>query len=309
MSTTSQSGTASRDLGYYAWLSIWAAVATILLKTVAWWLTGSVGLLSDAIESVVNLVGGVMALLMLRVAAQPADDEHPFGHSKAEYFSSGLEGALIVVAALSIGWAALPRLWSPLPLEEVGLGLAVSCVASLVNLVVALVVLRAGRRNGSITLEANGRHLLTDVWTSVGVVVAIGLVALTGWLWLDPVIALVVAANIIHTGIAILKRSIAGLMDKVIPSADRRVLEEILERHRGKQVDFHAVITRRAGMRKFVSMHVLVPGEWTVQQGHELVEEIEREIREAIQGSVVFTHLEPIEDPVSFKDERLERED
>jgi len=295
------------SLKKYAWVSIYAALVTIALKAVAWWLTGSVGLLSDAIESLVNLAGGVMALAMISIAEQPADDDHAYGHNKAEYFSSGVEGTLILLAAGSIAWTAIPRLMHPRALEEVGLGLLVSLAASVVNLLVALWILRAGRKAGSITLEANARHLLTDVWTSVGVIAGIGLVYATGALWLDAVVALLVAANIVWTGVGIVRRSVAGLMDKALPPEERKVVDAVLARYRDGEVDFHAVLTRQAGTRKFVSMHVLVPGDWSVQRGHELLERIEADVRESLPQSNVFTHLEPKDDPVSFADEKLER--
>jgi cation diffusion facilitator family transporter len=299
----------SRDsLTRFAWLSIVAAVVTIGLKTAAYFLTGSVGLLSDAIESIVNLVGGVMALAMLTVAARPADEDHAYGHSKAEYFSSGVEGTLIVLAAVSIAVAGLPRFFHPKPLEQIGLGLAVSVVASLVNLGVALLLLQVGRRRESITLEANARHLLTDVWTSVGVLAGVGLVAVTDWEWLDPLVAFLVAANIVWTGIKIVRRSIAGLMDKAISAADLAVVQKVLDAYKAKEgVQFHALLTRQAGSKKFVSFHVLVPGDWPVLRGHELLERIEADIRRALANSLVFTHLEPLEDPTSWDDEKLER--
>ncbi|HTZ19993.1 MAG TPA: cation diffusion facilitator family transporter [Opitutaceae bacterium] len=296
------------SLTRFAWLSIVVAVVTIGFKTTAYFLTGSVGLLSDAIESIVNVVGGVMALAMLTVAAKPADEDHAYGHSKAEYFSSGVEGTLIVLAAVSIAVAALPRLFHAEPLEQIGLGLAVSMVATLMNLGVALLLLRVGRRRESITLEANAHHLLADVWTSVGVLVAVGLVAVTGWQWLDPVVALLVAANIVWTGTKIVRRSIAGLMDKAIPADDLAVVQKVLAVYREKEgVQFHALLTRQAGAKKFVSFHVLVPGDWPVLRGHELLERIEADIRRALANSLVFTHLEPLEDPTSWDDEKLER--
>lgn len=291
----------------FAWISIAAAIATMGLKTAAYYVTGSVGLLSDAIESLVNLAGGMMALAMLTVAARPADEDHAYGHGKAEYFASGVEGTLIVIAAVSIGVAAVGRLITPRPLEQIGLGLAVSVVASLVNLVVALLLLRAARKHDSITLEANARHLLTDVWTSAGVVVGVGAVALTDWERLDPVVALVVAANIVWTGVKIVRRSVSGLMDKAIPAEDVAVIQRVLDGFRKDGVQFHALFTRQAGAQKFVSMHVLVPGEWTVKRGHELLERIETDIRRTVPHTVVFTHLEPMDDPVSWDDEKLER--
>jgi cation diffusion facilitator family transporter len=295
------------SLTRFAWLSIAAAILTIALKVAAYLITGSVGLLSDAIESIVNLIGGIMALAMLTVAARPADEDHAYGHGKAEYFSSGVEGGLILVAAISIGVAAVQRLIAPRPLEEVGLGLAVSVVASLVNLGVALLLLRVGRRHNSITLEANARHLLTDVWTSVGVIVGVTVVALTDWERLDPIVALLVAANIVKTGVGIVRRSILGLMDTALPGEDIEHVHKVLQNYRADGVQFHALWTRQAGARKFISLHVLVPGNWTVQRGHELLDRIEADIRRALPESVVFTHLESLDDPASWDDQTLER--
>jgi cation diffusion facilitator family transporter len=292
----------------YAWISIVAAVATIALKAAAYFITGSVGLLSDAIESVVNLIGGIMALSMLTVAARPADEEHPYGHTKAEYFSSGVEGGLIVVAAISIAVAAVPRLAAPKPLTAIGFGLAVSLAASVVNLVVALLLLRAGRKSNSITLEANARHLLADVWTSVGVLAGVGLVALTGWNALDPVVALLVATNIVWTGVGIMRRSVLGLMDTMLSSEDLAAVRQVLDGYAANGVQFHALRTRQAGARKFVSVHVLVPGLWTVQRGHQFLEQIEDDIRRALPDSTVFTHLESLDDPASWDDQTLERD-
>lgn len=295
------------SLTRFAWLSIAAAVITIVLKSVVYFITGSVGLLSDAVESVVNLVGGIMALAMLTVAARPADEDHAYGHGKAEYFSSGVEGSLILVAAISIAVAAVMRLVTPKPLHELGMGLAVSVAASVVNLVVALMILRAGRQHNSITLEANARHLLTDVWTSVGVLGGVGAVALTGWQRLDPVVALLVAANIVWTGVGIVRRSIGGLMDKALGAVDVATVRKVLDGYVAGGVQFHALRTRQAGARKFVSIHVLVPGEWTVQRGHELLERIESDIRHALPDAVAFTHLESLDDPASWEDETFER--
>ena len=295
------------SLTRFAWLSIAAAILTIELKTAAYFVTGSVGLFSDAVESLVNLVGGLMALAMLTVAARPADEDHAYGHSKAEYFSSGVEGGLILVAAFSIAVAAVIRLITPKPLQELGVGLAVSVGASLINLVVAVLILRAGRKHNSITLEANARHLLTDVWTSVGVLAGVGLVALTKWNWLDPVVALVVAANIVWTGVGIVRRSISGLMDISIAADDLAAVRNVLQTYEQTGVQFHAVRSRQAGAKKFVSAHVLVPGDWTVHRGHELLERIEGDIRRVLPDSVVFTHLESLDDPASWDDETLER--
>ena len=292
----------------FAWLAIAAAVATIALKAAAWWLTGSVGLLSDALESFVNLAAAVVTLAMLTVAARPPDEAYAYGYSKAEYFASGLEGTLILVAAVLIGVAAVERLLAPQPLERVGVGLAVSVVASAVNLGAARVLGRAGRHYGSIALEAGAKHLMTDVWTSAGVVVGVGLVALTGWLWLDPVIALAVAAHIVWAGVGIVRRSVVGLLDRALPETERRAIEAALDRFRPQGIEFHALRTRAAAGRSFVSMHVLVPGAWSVQRGHDVVEEIEARVRDAVPTASVFTHIEPLEDPASYQDERLDRE-
>ena len=295
------------SLKNYAWLSICAALATILLKGIAWWMTGSVGLLSDALESVVNLAGAMMALAMITVAEQPADDHHAYGHGKAEYFSGGFEGLLILLAAVGIGVAAIERLLHPQPLEQLGVGLAVSVVASLVNLFTARILLAAGLKYRSMTLEADAHHLMTDVWTSVGVIAGVGSVALTGWLWLDPVLALLVAANIVWTGWKLLYRSTQGLMDVALPSEDNDRVLAILDRYREQGIDFHALRTREPGARRFVELHVLVPGEWTIQKGHELAERLEGDIRDALPRATVLTHLEPLDDPVSHADIELDR--
>lgn len=248
-----------------------------------------------------------MALAMLSIAARPADEEHAYGHGKAEYFSSGLEGGLILVAALSIAGAAIMRLITPKPLQELGAGLVVSLAASLVNLIVALLILRAGRKHNSITLEANAHHLLTDVWTSVGVLVGVGMVAITGWQRLDPMVALLVAANIVWAGVGIVRRSIGGLMDTALSAEDVSKVRKAFEAYEKNGVQFHALRTRQSGMRKFISVHVLVPGEWTVHRGHELLECIEEDIRLAVPETVVFTHLESLDDPASWEDQTLER--
>jgi cation diffusion facilitator family transporter len=291
----------------YAWLSVLTALATILLKGLAWWLTGSVGLLSDALESGVNLAGALMALAMLSLAARPADDTHSFGHGKAEYFSSAFEGFLILLAAISIGYAAIGRLMNPQPLEDVWAGLAVSVLASLLNLATARVLLDVGRKERSIALEADAHHLMTDVWTSVGVIVGVGLVWLSGWLWLDPIIALVVAANIVWTGWQLMRRSADGLMDVSAPPETLDTIEKVLSAYRAKGIEFHALRTRQAGARVFATVHVLVPGVWTVQRGHDRVEQIEADLRAAVPHLHVTTHLEPIEDPASMLDQDLER--
>jgi len=292
----------------FAWLSIAAAVVTMALKSAAYVLTGSVGFMSDAIESLVNLVGAVMALSMLTVASRPADEGHRYGHGKAEYFSSFFEGSLIFAAAVGIGIAAVERLFQPRPLEQIGLGMAVSAAASVINLAAALIILRAGRRHQSISLEANAKHLLTDVWTSAGVIGGVGAVALTGWHVLDPVVALAVAANIVATGVGIVRSSVSGLMDSALPEADERRVQAVLDRHATDGVQFHALRTRQAGARRFVSVHVLVPGQWTVQRGHHLLERIEADVRQALPGVTVFTHLESLDDPASWDDVALDRD-
>jgi cation diffusion facilitator family transporter len=293
----------------YVWLSITAAIFTIGLKLGAYYLTGSVGLFSDAAESVVNLVAAVAALWALTFAVRPPDEEHAFGHNKAEYFSSGLESALIIIAAVWIGVTAWGRLMDPQPLQNVGLGLSVTLLAAALNGGVALVLLRAGRRLRSITLRADAQHLLTDVWTSVGVVLGVVMVQLTGWLVLDPIIALVVAANIVWTGFRLLNDTAHGLLDTALPPEELEKISGVLSSHEDDDVHFHAVRTRASGQRRFVSMHVLVPGRWTVKQGHDLSEKIERELAQALQGNTTFfIHIEPSEDPASFEDQSLDRE-
>jgi cation diffusion facilitator family transporter len=296
-----------KSLKRYAGLSIAAAIATILLKGIAWHLTGSVGLLSDAIESFVNLAGALMALWMLALAETPADEGHPHGHGKAEYFSSAFEGFLIVVAALWIAYAAIERLLNPRPLEAVAVGLLVSAAASAINLATARVLMRIGRENNSITLEADAHHLMTDVWTSAGVILGVGLVWATGWAWLDPTIALLVAANIVWTGWRLMQRSVTGLMDASLPREQVEKIDRVLAGYASAGIGYHALRTRQAGSRSFVSVHILVPGGWTVSRGHELVERIEADIREAIPHAHVTSHLEPLEDPASMHDEGLDR--
>lgn len=297
-----------RTLERYALLSVAAAVLTIALKMLAWWLTGSVGLLSDALESVVNLAAALLALWMLRLSAMPPDEAHPFGRSKAEYFSSGAEGALIIVAAASIVWAALPRLIVPQAISLPVTGIVLSAAASGVNLGAAVVLLRAGRHYHSIALEADARHLLTDVWTSAGVIIGIILVALTGWLRLDPLIALAVAANILWTGAKLMRRSVAGLLDPAIPEEERAEVTRIFTEYtRRYGVSFHALRTRHAGARRFISFHLLVPDAWTVERAHQLSEEIESRIRSLVPNASTFVHIEPVSHPSSYDDIALDR--
>ena len=295
------------SLTRFAWLSIAAALITIGLKSAAYLITGSVGLLSDAVESLVNLVGGILALAMLTIAARPADEDHAYGHSKAEYFSSGLEGALILLAAVGIVWTAIPRLITPRPLEQVAIGLAVSILAAIVNYAVARRLIDAAGKYRSITLEADAHHLMTDVWTSAGVVAGVLVVALTGLNRLDPIIAIVVSVNILWTGAKLLRRSVAGLMDTALPSAEHQAIMTVLHRYERDEIHFHALRTRHAGSRSFISLHVLVPGDWTVQRGHDLLEQVERDIRAAVPGATVFTHVEPVGDPLAWEDTSLDR--
>jgi cation diffusion facilitator family transporter len=295
------------SLPRYAIISIVAALATIALKGGAYVITGSVGILSDALESLVNLAAAVVALIALSAAARPEDEDHRYGHSKAEYFSSGFEGALILLAAVSIVYASVSRLLDPRPIERITLGAGIAVAASLINLFVARVLFRAGRAYQSITLEADAHHLMSDVWTSVGVVAGVAAAAITGWHRLDPVIAILVALNIVRTGVNILRRSLLGLLDTAIPEELQQKITAILARHAGDGVRFHALRTRQAGAWHFVDFHVLVPGSWSVQRGHDLLERIEEEVRAAVPNCSVFTHLEPIEDPASFADVGLER--
>ncbi|MCY7348454.1 MAG: cation diffusion facilitator family transporter [Pyrinomonadaceae bacterium] len=296
------------NLSRFVWLSIAAAVTTIALKVTAYYLTGSVGLLSDALESVINLVAAGVALYIIKIAAAPPDDDHAFGHDKAEYFASGIEGTLIFFAAVGIIYTAVPRLFAPQPVENISFGLVVSFVATLINLVVGIILIKVGNHHRSIVLEADGKHLITDVWTSVGVILGVVIVSLTGWLVLDAVIALIVALNIVWTGFQLIKRSALGLMDTAISPETIKEIISVLDNYVEKQgINYHALRTRQSGARHFISVHILVPDEWTVQKGHDLTEEIELEICRVVPESTVFTHLEPLEDPLSFEDLELFR--
>lgn len=292
-------------LKYPILLSIGAAVFTLALKSAAYVLTNSVGLLSDAVESLVNVVAAVTAYLSLHYAARPVDESHTYGHEKIEFFSSGLEGVLIVVAAGAIAWYAVQRLIAPELLQPLGLGLAISLIASLLNGITAAILLRAGRKHGSIVLEADGRHLLTDVWTSAAVLLGLSLVWLTGIPMLDPLIALVVAANILWTGFDLIRRSFDGLMDRALPVLEQAAVRSAIERHLGPNMDYHALRTRRAGRRRFVDFHLLVPGRLTVQEAHTLTGWIEESVRSALPELEVTVHIEPIEDRSSWRDSAL----
>ena len=285
---------------FYAWLSVATSIVTITLKFLAYYYTGSVGLLSDAVEAFVNIAAALIALGVLTYSAAKPDREHNFGHEKAEYFSSGIEGALIFVAAGAIVWAAIPRLLAPQPIEHLGVGIALSVAAALANLACAWVMLRAARVHRSITLEADARHLLTDVWTTAGVVIGVILVHFTGWLRLDPLIAIAVAIQIVWTGWTLMARSFQGLMDRAIPDEDRAIIVAVLETLHDRGCDYHALRTRMAASKSFVDVHILVPGKMSVQQGHDLVEKLENEIHSKLPHVEVLTHLEPLEDPKSW---------
>jgi cation diffusion facilitator family transporter len=292
----------------YAWYSVAAALATIGLKTWAWQVTGSVGLLSDALESLINLAAALLALSMLRLAASPPDAAHPYGRFKAEYFASGIEGALIVLAAASIAYAAVPRLSDPQPIDAPVLGIALSAVASAINLGCGLMLVSVGRRMHSIALEADGHHLMSDVWTSAGIMAGVALVAVTGWHILDPLIALAVALHIIWTGAVLMRRSFSGLLDAAIPQAELDEIEKIFAEYRPRYgIDFHALLTRQAGARRFISFHLLVPDAWPVDRAHQLSEEIEERIRELVPNAITLSHIEPISQPASYDDIKLER--
>src|SRR6185295_982142 len=273
----------------YAWISVAAALATIVLKAAAWYVTGSVGLLSDALESLINLAAALLTLSMLRLAAVPPDAAHPYGRFKAEYFASGIEGALIVFAAVSIAYAAVPRLAAPQPIEAPLLGIALSAAATAINLGIGLLLIAAGRSRHSIALEADGRHLMSDVWTSAGVIAGVALVAATGWLVLDALVALAVAIHIIWTGGVLMRRSFAGLLDAAIPEDERATIEKIFAEYRPRYgIDFHALLTRQAGARRFISFHLLVPDAWPVERAHRLSEEIEERIRSLVPNAITL---------------------
>lgn len=289
---------------FYAGLSIVTSIFTIVVKFTAYALTGSVGLLSDALESFVNLAAALVALATLSYAHSGADEDHNFGHEKAEYFSSGIEGALIFVAAGAIIWSAVPRLLAPQPIEQVGLGLLLSVVAAGANLLCGWALLKGAREHRSITLEADAHHLLTDVWTTTGVIVGVGLVAVTGWLLLDALIAIAVALQILWTGFRLMRRSFDGLMDRAIPAAEREAIVKVLEQVRALGGDYHRLRTRAAGKVSFVDVHVLVPGTMSVHAGHDLVDKLENEIRAKVPHVEVLTHLEPVEDPRSWEEGR-----
>ena len=296
----------TNKLTHYAWLSLATAVATISLKVAAYWLTGSVGLLSDALESGVNLVTAVSTIIFLNIARQPPDEEHAYGHTKAEYLSSGGTGLLILGAAVAIVYSAVQRWLNPAPLEQLSWGLLISAVAAVVNFAVARVLLRAGRAHRSASLVGEGHHLMSDVWTSVGVLVGVALVWLTGWPWLDSLVALLAAAQISWAGLALVREAGQGLMDAALPAEELAQAVAVLERYTAEHgIYYHALRTRQAGANRFLSVHLQMPGAWSVQRGHTVAEEIETELRTAVPALSVFTHMEPLEDPRSWADMEL----
>ncbi len=298
-----------RRLTRYAWLTIATAVLIITLKAGAFWLTGSVGLLSDALESGINLASALMALFALTIAARPPDEDHPYGHDKAEYFAGGVVGTLVVIAAITVAVTAVRGLLDPQPFQQIGFGLFIVMLATLGNYATARILLKTGQQYDSMTLEAEARHLMADVWTSVAVVLGIGVVALTGWYIFDPLIALAVAAHILRSGLKLVSKAVGGLMDESLPPAEIARVERILDSYREQGVAYHALRSRRSGARRFVSVHIQVPGAWTVQQGHTMLELIEADLRRELPALSVFTHLEPLEDPVSWQDITLHRSD
>ena len=289
----------------YLKLSVAVAMATIGLKAGAWWLTGSVSLLSDAMESLVNLAGALFALAMVTLAAQPPDDDHPYGHHKAEYFSSGFEGVLIFVAALAIIWAAVDRLMNPQPLESLGIGLALSLISTALNGALAWAMLRKSREHRSMALEADARHLFTDVLTTVGVVAGLVAVSVTGWLWLDPVIAIAVAANILREGASLVKRSFDGLLDQSVEPETHEAIQQVLSSFaHAKTVRFDHVTTRRAGQRRFVDLHMHMPPGWTLQRAAAVRVSVEQALMSAVPGLRATIQLLPMGVEAHFDDEK-----
>ena len=291
-----------RSPTYYILFSVATSLVTMALKAGAYLLTGSVGLLSDALESGVNLAAALVALATLSYAHSGEDEDHNFGHEKAEYFSSGIEGALIFVAAAAIIWSAVPRLASPRPLEQVGVGLALSVLAAGANLLCGWFLLKGAREHRSITLEADAHHLLTDVWTTVGVIAGVAIVHFSGWLLLDPLIAIAVAVQILWTGWSLIRRSFDGLMDRAIPGEERSRIVAVLEQLKAQGCDYHRLRTRVSGKKSFVDVHVLVPGSMSVHDGHDLAHRLEMQVEAAVPHVEVLTHLESLDDPRSWDD-------
>lgn len=291
----------------YAKYSIVASLATLVLKLGAWWLTGSVGLMSDAAEGLVNLTAGILALSALTIAMRPADDDHSYGHGKAEYFSSGAEGVLIILAAIGIVWAAVARFMTPAPLAHLGWGILIALVASAINYVTATSMLRAARRFDSITLEADAKHLLTDVWTSTGLVVGLSILVFVpeSWHILDPIIAMIMALNIIKTGVELLRRSASGLMDLALPKEEVQTVLAAIRKHGGEKAEFHGLRTRKAGSRRFIDFHLLLPGKLTVKESHDITEAIEEAIHETFPKMQITIHVEPLECGKSWDGDRV----
>lgn len=298
---------AHKSLTRYAYLAIFTAIITISLKSIAYLATGSVGLLSDALESVVNFAAALMALFMLKLAEKPPDAEHMYGHTKAEYFSSVLEGILIIIAALSIAFAAINRFISPQPLQQLSIGLIICTLASLINFMVSRILIKTGQKERSITLEADGHHLMTDVWTSIAVISALILIKISGWLILDPIFGLAVAINIVITGFNLIKRSYMGFMDSSITKGEQQIIKNILTKYCQQGIQYHGLRTRQSATRRFVSVHILVPDSWSVKKGHSFIEEIEKEIFNSIPKVTVTTHLEPLNDSTSWNDAGIDR--
>ncbi|NNE68442.1 MAG: cation transporter [Pyrinomonadaceae bacterium] len=295
-----------KSLSRFAWLSIAAAIATIALKTSAYFYTNSVGILSDALESTINLAAALLALWMIKIAERPPDEDHEFGHHKAQYFSSAVEGLLILMASVWILFAAIDRFIRPVELESLGLGVIISLIATAINLSVGIILIRAGKQHDSIVLEADGHHLLTDVWTTFGILAALMIVLLTGWSLADPIAAIVVAFGIAFTGFRLVRRSVLGLMDTAIDAEDLVKVRKVISKFaKVGEIEFHALRTRKSGPKKFIYFHLLVPDEWTVKKGHNFSHEIEEEILSKVSDAAVFIHLEPLRDPASHEDIEL----
>lgn len=291
-----------KSIASIMWISIIASVLTIGLKWFAFSVTGSVGFMSDALESGVNLLAAIVAFYSLTVAARPADIEHPFGHEKAEYFSSLAEGVLIIIAAFGIAYAAINRMYHPQPLESLGFGMLLSVGATLVNLITARILLHYSKKYNSITIEADAHHLMTDVWTTVGIILGIFLVKLTGWQLLDPIMAILVALSIVYTGIKLVFRSMDGLMDSRVSEKDMILIREVLNAYKSDEIDYHALYTRRASAKQFITFHLLFPGEYTVHQAHEVTKKVEADLKLKLPLADIFIHVEPLNDPDAFDD-------
>jgi cation diffusion facilitator family transporter len=291
-----------KSLAPIIWFSIIASILTISIKSAAYFMTGSVGFMSDAMESFINLAAGIVAFVMLTIAARPPDKEHPFGHDKAEYFSSLIEGVLIVIAAIGIAYAAIDRIYHPKPLEELGIGMVLSVIATLINFATARILLHYGKKYNSITIESDAHHLMTDVWTTVGIIVGIGLVKFTNWQLLDPLMAIAVAIGIVYTGTRLIIRSTDGLMDKKLSEKELVIITEILDRYKNQGIYYHALYTRQASSKRFITFHLLFPGDLSVHDAHETSKIIENEIRVKLPYSDVFVHLEPLNDPDALDD-------